>query len=147
MDGNHVKTDNIHKGVVAKRMVSFMGLPMLTITQNRHAVVSQQRAAKAAGLGNSRSKTIELYYDEHLEAQGIVSKSLANACIMEKVASEGAHREDDAFYAQKAVKGNELAKRTVKKIWTPSHLLKIFAGWRQEMSEVKLHPRRGSNFA
>jgi hypothetical protein len=34
---------------------------------------------------------------------------------MEKVASEGAHGEDDAFYAEKAVKDNELAKRTVKK--------------------------------
>jgi hypothetical protein len=59
--------------------------------------------------------TIELYYDDHLEAQGIVSKSLANARIMEKVASEGAHGKDDAFYAEKAVKDNELAKRTVKK--------------------------------
>jgi hypothetical protein len=97
--------------------------------------------------GWEQPSTIELYYDDHLEAQGIVSKCLANACIMEKVTSEGAHREDDAFYAQKAVKDNELAKKTVKKIWTPSHLLKIFAGWRQEMSEVKLHPRRGSNFA
>jgi hypothetical protein len=34
---------------------------------------------------------------------------------MEKVASEGAHGEDDAFYAEKADKDNELAKRSVKK--------------------------------
>ncbi len=112
-----MKTDNIHKGVVAKRMAAFMGLPMLAITQNRHAVASRQRAAKATGdtgLGNIRS-TIELYYDNHLEAQGIVSKSLANAHIMENVASEGAHGKDDAFYAEMAVKDNELAKKTVQK--------------------------------
>jgi hypothetical protein len=149
MDGKQVKTDNINKVVVAKRMAAFMGLPIVMITQNRHAVVLQQRAVKATGdtgLGNSRS-TIELYYDDHLEAQGIGSKSLANAHIMENVASEGAHGEDDAFYSEKAVKDNELAKRTVKKNLTPSHLLKIFAGWRQEMPEVKFNPRRGSNFA
>jgi hypothetical protein len=79
-DGKHVKTDNMHKGVVAKRMAAFMGLPMLTITQNRHAEALWQRAAKATGdtgLVNSHS-TIELYYDDHQEAQGIVSKNLAN---------------------------------------------------------------------
>jgi hypothetical protein len=108
MDGKHVKTDDMHKGVVAKRMAAFMGLPMLTLTQNRHAEASWQRAAKATGdtgLGNSHS-TVELYYDGPQEAQGIVSKNLANARVME-----------------------------------------IFAGWRQEMPEVKLHPRRRSNFA
>ncbi len=31
------------------------------------------------------------------------------------------------FIAEKAVKDNELAKRTVKKNWTPNHLLKICA--------------------
>jgi hypothetical protein len=74
-------------------MASFMGLPMLTITENRHAVASWQRAAEATGdtgLRNSRS-TIELHYDDHLEAQGRISKSLANGRIMEKVTSEGAH--------------------------------------------------------
>lgn len=114
-----MKTVNIHKTNVARRMAASMGLPLLTITQNRHAMASRQRAAKATGdtgLGNSIA-TQEKYYDDHQEAQGIVSKNLANAAILAKLALEkpSGDAENDAFYAEKAVKDNELAKEGVKK--------------------------------
>ncbi|MEI6397779.1 MAG: hypothetical protein WCO71_03315, partial [Pseudomonadota bacterium] len=94
-----VKAMNIHKTNIATQMANAMGLEQLTLTENRHSVASRQRAAKATGdtgLGNSIA-TQMLFYDDHREAQGIVSKNLANAAILEKVAI--------SLYAQQAIYG------------------------------------------
>ena len=118
LDGKQIKTAQIHKSLVARQMAQYLGLSVLTITQNRHGMASRQRAAGAEGdTGlNNEIATIEAHYNDHREAQGIVIKSKANAVIFAKAAAEKEKYDatTETFYAKKAAKDHEVAHNLIK---------------------------------
>jgi len=118
LEGKQIKTVNINKTLVARQMAEYLGLSVLTITQNCHGMVSRQQAAGAVGDTrlNNEVATIEANYNDHREAQGIVNKSKAFAVILAKAAAEPETYDAAAetFYAKKAAKDHEVAQKMIK---------------------------------